>query len=116
MPTYEYRCNKDGCAFCTEEFFSIAERDRPVGSECPVEKCDGKVVRAVTTPHMQDVTHTEQQKLSRGINNPTGQFKEKMQQILLKLFGALKIRLLGKTMSIIVTQSTITVKKLLLDH
>ena len=82
MPTYEYRCNKDGCAFCTEEFFSIAERDRPVGSECPVEKCDGKVVRAVTTPHMQDVTHTEQQKLSRGINTPTGQFKEKMQQML----------------------------------
>ena len=82
MPTYEYRCNKDGCAFCTEEFFSIAERDRPVGSECPVEKCDGKVVRAVTTPHMQDVTHTEQQKLSRGINNPTGQFKEKMQQMM----------------------------------
>ena len=82
MPTYEYKCNKDGCAFCTEEFFSIAERDRPVGSECPVEKCDGKVVRAVTTPHMQDVQHTEQQKLSKAVTNPTGQFKEKMQQMI----------------------------------
>ena len=82
MPTYEYKCDKDECNFIAEEFFSIAERDRPVGSECPVENCCGKVVRAVTTPHMQDVTHTEQQKLSKGINNPTGQFREKMQQMI----------------------------------
>ena len=50
MPTYEYKCDKDECNFIAEEFFSIAERDRPVGSECPVENCCGKVVRAVTTP------------------------------------------------------------------
>ena len=78
MPTYEYKCDKDECNFVAEEFFSIAERD----SECPVENCCGKVVRAVTTPHMQDVTHTEKQKLSHAINNPTGQFREKMQQMI----------------------------------
>ena len=82
MPTYEYKCDKDECNFFAEEFFSIDERDRPVGGKCPVESCCGKVVRAVTTPHMQDVSHTEKTKLSKGINNPNGQFKEKMQQML----------------------------------
>ena len=81
MPTYDYKCDSDECNFRTEEFFSIAERDRPVGGQCPA--CDvGKVLRAVTSPHMQDVTHTEQQRLSHQITNPQGQFKEKMQQII----------------------------------
>ena len=81
MPTYEYKCDKDECNFIAEEFFSIAERDRPVGTECPVENCCGKVVRAVTTPHMQDVEHTMKNKLSKGVNNPTGQMREKFQQM-----------------------------------
>ena len=80
MPTYDYKCDQAGCEFYAEEFFAIAERDRPVGTQCPA--CEtGKVMRAVTSPHMQDVTHTEQQKLSHGIRNPKGAFKEKMQQI-----------------------------------
>ena len=81
MPTYDYKCDQDDCNFYAEEFFTIAERDRPVGTTCPA--CEtGKVVRAVTSPNVQDVTHTEQQKLSDGIRNPTGQFKEVMQRMI----------------------------------
>ena len=81
MPTYDYKCDQDSCSFHTEEFFAIAERDRPVGTQCPA-CADGKVMRAMTSPHMQDVTHTEKEKLSHGIRNPKGQFREKMQQII----------------------------------
>jgi putative FmdB family regulatory protein len=81
MPTYDYKCDSDKCEFRAEEFFSIAERDVPVGTPCPVCE-DGKVLRAVTTPHMQDVGHTEQQKCSKAITNPTGQMREKLQGIL----------------------------------
>lgn len=81
MPTYDYKCDSDKCEFRAEEFFSIAERDVPVGTPCPV--CDdGKVLRAVTTPHMQDVDFTGQQKTTKALHNPTGQFREKMQQII----------------------------------
>ena len=78
MPTYDYKCDQESCSFYAEEFFAIAERDRPVGTQCPA--CTvGKVKRAVTTPHMQDVEHTEQQKCSKAIKNPTGQMREKLQ-------------------------------------
>ncbi len=78
MPTYDYKCDQTDCQFQTEEFFAIAERDRPVGTQCPACAA-GKVVRAVTTPHMQDVAHTEQQKCSKDVKNPTGQMREKLQ-------------------------------------
>ncbi len=81
MPTYDYRCDQTDCGFRTEEFFAIAERDRPVGTQCPA-CADGKVMRAVTAPHMQDVDYTGQQKCSKAIKNPTGQMREKLQGIL----------------------------------
>jgi len=81
MPTYDYKCDQASCDFNVEEFFAIAERDRPVGTQCPA--CvDGKVMRAVTSPHMVDVAHTEQQKCSKAIKNPTGQMREKLQGII----------------------------------
>ena len=80
MPTYDYRC--DTCTFNVEEFMSIDERDRPVGSACPTDGCSGSLNRAVTYGHVQDVLHTEQAAVSRGLRNPTGAFKEKMQEII----------------------------------
>jgi len=80
MPTYEYCC--DTCTFRTEEFMSMTKRNQLVGSSCPADKCDGLLKRAVSASHVQDVLHTEQSAVSRGLLNPTGAFREKMQQII----------------------------------
>ena len=82
MPTYEYCC--DTCTFSVDEFMPVDERDRPVGSPCPIDSCDGKIERSISANHVQDVTHTEKAALSRGLLNPTGAFKEKMQEIVYK--------------------------------
>jgi len=81
MPTYDYRCDQDSCSFSVEYFMEIGERDRPVGGACP-DCAVGKVLRTVASPHMQDVDFTGQQKVTKGLHNPTGQFREKLQQII----------------------------------
>ena len=45
--TYDYYCDK--CEKIWEESHSIANRDEPVGKDCPCEK-DGKVRRGVCAP------------------------------------------------------------------
>jgi hypothetical protein len=60
---------------------SVDDRDRPVGSPCPRDECKGTMRRNVSSSHVQDVLHTEQSAVSRGLRNPTGAFKEKMQEI-----------------------------------
>ena len=78
MPMYEYGC--DTCDLKIDEFMAVDDRDRPVGGPCPTDACEGTMQRTLSAGHVQDVRHTEQSAVSRGLRNPTGAFKEKMQE------------------------------------
>ena len=79
MPLYEYECSNKKCDFYVEELFSVKEINRPVGTPCP--KCKADVQRCISRGHVQDFEFTDKEKTDLKLRNPTGEFREIMQNM-----------------------------------
>ena len=73
MPLYDFECEK--CSHNYEEFYTIAEMDKPLANPCPSCKKQGGIIRIVGSVRIVDPTRLES---TKGRPRPTKDFTEVM--------------------------------------
>jgi putative FmdB family regulatory protein len=76
MPLYDFECEK--CSHNYEEFYTIAEMDKPLSKSCPSCKKKGGIIRIVGKGRIVDSARLE---LTKGRLKPTKDFTEVMTRI-----------------------------------
>jgi putative FmdB family regulatory protein len=73
MPLYDFECEK--CNHNYEEFYTIAEMDKPLNEPCPNCKKNGSIIRIVGLGRIVDISRLES---TKGRLKPTKEFTEVM--------------------------------------
>ena len=73
MPTYDYQCSK--CNFNFDKILKIDDRTIPTQEPCPNCGCNNSVSITLTSPSLMSPFRVD------GLKQPSGQFKERVQQI-----------------------------------
>jgi putative FmdB family regulatory protein len=76
MPLYDFEC--ESCNHFYEEFYTIAEMDKPLNEPCPFCKVKGKIIRIVGSARVVDPIMLES---TKGRLRPTKEFTEVMTRI-----------------------------------
>ena len=76
MPLYDFECEK--CNHYYEEFYTIAEMDKPLNEPCPCCKDKGSIIRIVGSGRIVDSVRLES---TKGRLRPTKEFTEVMTRI-----------------------------------
>ena len=73
MPLYDFECEK--CNHNYEEFYTIAEMDKPLNEPCPSCNKKGSIIRIVGLGRIVDISRLES---TKGRLKPTKEFTEIM--------------------------------------
>ena len=76
MPLYDFEC--ESCKHYYEEFYKIAEMDKPLNEPCPCCKDKGNIIRIVGSGRIVDSARLES---TKGRLKPTKEFTEVMTRI-----------------------------------
>jgi len=73
MPTYDYICNE--CNITFDKILKISDRELPTKEPCPNCSQSDTIELCITAPSLMSPFRVD------GLKKPTGQFRDRMQQI-----------------------------------